>query len=93
MRLSHLACCINSASNFLIYYVNGTKFREAWCEIYGPFFKHCFSLKPDDNFCPNNDLPRITLDLPTITNSTKPMIGCSKSKFLKYKNVIFLSTS
>ena len=28
-------CCINSAANFIIYYLNGTKFRQAWCEIYG----------------------------------------------------------
>ena len=27
--------CINSAANFIIYYLNGTKFRQAWCEIYG----------------------------------------------------------
>ena len=36
MRLSHLSCCINSATNFLIYYVNGAKFRKAWKETFGP---------------------------------------------------------
>ena len=41
IRLSHLFCCINSASNFVIYYFNGTKFRQAWCEIYGSPFHYC----------------------------------------------------
>ena len=43
VRLSHLLCCVNSSVNFIIYYLNGTKFRNAWCATYGPIFKYCCS--------------------------------------------------
>lgn len=41
MRLSHLLVCINSSANFLIYYLNGHKFRQAWLDTYG----WCFGCK------------------------------------------------
>ena len=34
-RMSHLLVCFNSSANFLIYYLNGEKFRRAWVETYG----------------------------------------------------------
>ena len=34
-RISHLLVCVNSSTNFLIYYLNGEKFRRAWLETYG----------------------------------------------------------
>lgn len=46
MRLSHLLVCINSAANFLIYYMNGEKFRLAWTEIYGCPIRYFWSLRP-----------------------------------------------
>ena len=33
--MSHLLVCFNSSTNFLIYYLNGEKFRRAWVETYG----------------------------------------------------------
>lgn len=41
IRLSHLLVCVNSSANFLIYYLNGRKFRIAWLETYG----RCFGYK------------------------------------------------
>jgi len=38
MRLSHFLVCFNSSTNFLIYYLNGKKFRKAWIETYGVTF-------------------------------------------------------
>jgi hypothetical protein len=35
MRLSHFLVCFNSSTNFLIYYLNGKKFRKAWIDTYG----------------------------------------------------------
>ena len=35
IRLSHLFICVNSSADFLIYYVNGEKFRQAWLETFG----------------------------------------------------------
>ncbi|TRY78111.1 hypothetical protein TCAL_09473 [Tigriopus californicus] len=46
MRLSHLLVCINSAANFLIYYMNGEKFRLAWAETYGCPLRYCWNLRP-----------------------------------------------
>ena len=34
-RMSHFLVCLNSSTNFLIYYLNGEKFRRAWVETYG----------------------------------------------------------
>ena len=34
-RMSHFLVCFNSSTNFLIYYLNGEKFRRAWFETYG----------------------------------------------------------
>ena len=62
IRLSHLFCCINSASNFVIYYFNGTKFRQAWCEIYGSPFHYC--VHPSEN---SNNLFR-SENVPTVQN-------------------------
>ena len=36
-KLSHLLVCINSASNFLIYFLHGAKFRRAFQQT----FVHC----------------------------------------------------
>jgi len=33
--ISHFLVCLNSSANFLIYYLNGEKFRKAWVEVYG----------------------------------------------------------
>ena len=41
MPISHLLVCINSATNFLIYYCQGEKFRRAWMETYGCFWCCC----------------------------------------------------
>jgi hypothetical protein len=35
IRLSHFLVCLNSSANFLIYYLNGEKFRRAWVDAYG----------------------------------------------------------
>lgn len=35
IRLSHFLVCFNSSANFLIYYLNGEKFRKAWVDAYG----------------------------------------------------------
>ena len=40
-RMSHLLVCFNSSANFLIYYLNGEKFRRAWVETYGNRFCCC----------------------------------------------------
>lgn len=40
-RLSHLFVCFNSTANFVIYYMNGEKFRSAWLDTYkGVFLCH-----------------------------------------------------
>jgi len=38
-RLSHFLVCFNSSANFLIYYLNGEKFRKAWVETYSKCFR------------------------------------------------------
>ena len=43
MPISHLLVCVNSATNFLIYYCQGEKFRRAWMETYGCFWCCCES--------------------------------------------------
>ena len=30
IRVSHLLVCFNSSANFVVYYLNGEKFREEW---------------------------------------------------------------
>jgi hypothetical protein len=35
IRLSHFLVCLNSSANFLIYCLNGEKFRKAWVDAYG----------------------------------------------------------
>ena len=72
IRLSHLFCCINSASNFVIYYFNGTKFRQAWCEIYGSPFHYC--VHPSEN---SNNLFR-SENVPTVQNILRA------GKYLRY---------
>jgi len=42
-RMSHLLVCLNSSTNFLIYYLNGEKFRRAWVETYGGWCCCCWS--------------------------------------------------
>ena len=32
IRVSHLLVCFNSSANFVVYYLNGEKFRELWME-------------------------------------------------------------
>ena len=61
MRLSHLFCCINSASNFIIYYFNGTKFRQAWCEIYSSPFQYCGPSEDSNNVFRSENLPTATV--------------------------------
>ena len=46
MDLSHLLVCINSSTNFLIYYCQGEKFRRAWMETYGCFWCCCETRQP-----------------------------------------------
>ena len=41
MPLSHLLVCVNSSTNFLIYYCNGERFRRAWLETYGCWWCCC----------------------------------------------------
>ena len=42
-RMSHFLVCLNSSTNFLIYYLNGEKFRRAWIETYGGWFCCCWT--------------------------------------------------
>jgi hypothetical protein len=33
IRISHLLVCVNSSANFIIYYLNGEKFREPFLVV------------------------------------------------------------
>ena len=57
-RMSHLLVCFNSSTNFLIYYLNGEKFRRAWVETFGWSFCCCLR-KP-------NVTPSATIMMQTI---------------------------
>ena len=35
IRLAHFFVCFNSSANFIVYYLNGEKFRRAWLDTYG----------------------------------------------------------
>ena len=63
IRLSHLLVCVNSSANFLIYYLNGRRFRIAWLETYG----HCFGCQP------TGDTNELQLQRSQYQGSTAPM--------------------
>jgi hypothetical protein len=83
VRLSHLMVCVNSSVNFVIYYVNGSKFRQAWIQTYGPLFQ-CF------NCCSMNNVQTDDLVYSPELDRGKPMQMIKSSK-QKMSNKVRLS--
>ena len=84
VRLSHLLCCVNSSVNFIIYYLNGTKFRNAWCATYGPIFKYCCSW-----FC-KPEIPSIVSDEEPAPGDGAFRMTESRGKYMIYLTIYIL---
>ncbi len=65
-RMSHLLVCFNSSTNFLIYYLNGEKFRRAWVETYGSWcdcFHRPLITAPTTNVNIQGAVPEVQLEM------------------------------
>ena len=85
-RMSHLLVCFNSSANFLIYYLNGEKFRRAWVETYGERCCCCVCKTADRSpggvamQSVRTEHPAIGSILRTATQSNRPGINIGRPK-------------
>ena len=66
--MSHLLVCFNSSTNFLIYYLNGEKFRRAWVETYGGWCCCCRQQQ--------NKAQTTVIDMPATVPEIQLEMGC-----------------
>lgn len=68
-KISHLLVCCNSSANFLIYYLNGEKFRKAWIDTYGALCCFCLTERPSTT--PTSPQPQPLIALHNLSKSRR----------------------
>jgi hypothetical protein len=87
-RMSHLLVCLNSSANFLIYYLNGEKFRKAWVETYGERCCCCFAKSGDDRSPGRFTMQTLKTDNHCMLPPEKNGNSCSIQKTITYVFIV-----